>query len=144
MQVKEVMTRGVECARPGTSLQEAARKMRDLDVGPLPVCGDNNKLVGLLTDRDIVVRAVAEGKDPRTAKVRDAMTEGVCYCFEEDDVVDAARLMKDKQIRRLVVLNGDKRLAGIVSLGDLAVETGGDREVAGKTLEGVSRPAGAK
>jgi CBS domain-containing protein len=144
MQVKDVMTRGAECARPDDTLQEAARRMKDLDVGPLPVCGDNDRLVGMLTDRDIVVRAVAEGLDPRTAKVREAMTEGVTYCFEDDEVAEAARLMKEKQIRRLVVLNRDKRLVGIVSLGDLAVETGGDRQVAGKTLEGVSQPAAPK
>jgi len=142
MQVKDVMTRGAECVGPETTLQEAARKMKGLDVGPLPVC-DNDHLVGMLTDRDITVRAVAEGKDPRTARVREAMTEGICYCFEDDDVADAARLMKEKQIRRLVVLTRDKRLAGIVSLGDLAVETG-DEQLAGKTLEEVSQPAGAK
>jgi CBS domain-containing protein len=115
--------------------------MKALDVGPLPVCGPDDKLVGMVTDRDIVVRGVAPGLDPRTARVRDAMTEGISYCFEDDDVEQAARLMREKQIRRLVVLNRDKRLAGIVSLGDLAVETGGD-EVAGKTLERVSQPAG--
>ena len=98
----------------------------------------------MLTDRDIVVRAVAEGHDPRTAKVRDAMTEGVTYCYDDDPVAEAARLMSEKQIRRLVVLNRDKRLVGIVSLGDLAVETGGDRQVAGKTLEDVSQPAAPK
>ena len=140
MQVKEVMTRGAECVAPDATLQEAAQKMKGLDVGPLPVC-DNNRLVGMLTDRDITVRAVAEGKDPRTSRVRDVMTEGITYCFEEDDVADAARLMKEKQIRRLVVLNRDKRLAGIVSLGDLAVETG-DEHLAGKTLERVSQPTG--
>jgi len=140
MQVKEVMTRGAECVAPDATLQEAAQKMKGLDVGPLPVC-DNNRLVGMLTDRDITVRAVAEGKDPRTSRVRDVMTEGITYCFEEDDVADAARLMKEKQIRRLVVLNRDKRLAGIVSLGDLAVETG-DEHLTGKTLEHVSQPTG--
>ena len=140
MQVKEVMTRGAECVAPDATLQEAAQKMKGLDVGPLPVC-DNNRLVGMLTDRDITVRAVAEGKDPRTSRVRDVMTEGITYCFEEDDVADAARLMKERQIRRLVVLNRDKRLAGIVSLGDLAVETG-DEHLAGKTLEHVSQPTG--
>ena len=140
MQVKDVMTRGAECVDPDATLQEAAQKMKGLDVGPLPVC-DNNRLVGMLTDRDITVRAVAEGKDPRTTRVRDAMTEGIAYCFEEDDVADAARLMKERQIRRLVVLNRDKRLAGIVSLGDLAVETG-DEHLAGKTLERVSQPTG--
>jgi CBS domain-containing protein len=138
MQVKDVMTKGAECVRPDDTLQDAARKMKGLDVGPLPVC-DNDRLVGMITDRDITVRAVAEGKDPRSARVRDAMTEGVCYCFEDDDVADAARLMKEKQIRRLVVLNRDKRLAGIVSLGDLAVETG-DEHLAGQTLEHVSQP----
>jgi len=114
--------------------------MKDLDVGPLPVC-DNDRLIGMLTDRDIVVRCVAEGRDPRSTKVRDAMTEGVTWCFEDDDVEDAAGRMKQDQIRRLVVLNQDKRLVGIVSLGDLAVETGGDEEVAGKTLEAVSQPS---
>jgi CBS domain-containing protein len=142
MQVKDVMTRGVECVSPDTPLQEAARKMRDLDVGPLPVC-DNDRLAGMLTDRDITVRAVADGRDPKSAKVRDAMSEGINYCFEEDDVEQAARVMRERQVRRLAVLNRDKRLVGIVSLGDLAVETRGD-EVAGKTLERVSQPAGPR
>jgi len=140
MQVKDVMTRGAQCIGPDATLQEAARKMKDLDVGPLPIC-DNDHLVGMLTDRDITVRAVAEGRDPRTAKVRDAMSEGVCYCFEDDDVSAAAQVVREKQVRRLVVLTSDKRLAGIVSLGDLAVETG-DEHLAGKTLEHVSQPTG--
>ena len=138
MQVKDVMTRGAECVRPEATLQEAAQKMKSLDVGPLPVC-DNDRLVGMLTDRDITVRAVAEGKDPRATRVRDAMTEGISYCFEDDDVADAARVMKERQVRRLVVLDRNKKLAGIVSLGDLAVETG-DEHLAGKTLERVSQP----
>jgi len=141
MQVKDVMTRGVECVGPDATLQEAARKMKDLDVGPLPIC-DNDRLAGMVTDRDITVRAVAEGKDPRNTRVRDVMTPGVNYVFEDDDVAHAAQLMKDKQIRRLVVLNHDKRMVGIVSLGDLAVETG-DEHLAGQTLEKVSQPAGA-
>jgi CBS domain-containing protein len=140
MQVKEVMTRGVECVGPDATLQEAARKMKDLDVGPLPIC-DNDRLAGMVTDRDITVRAVAEGKDPRNTRVREVMTPGINYVFEED-VAHAAQLMKDKQVRRLVVLNRDKRLVGIVSLGDLAVETG-DEHLAGDTLERVSQPAGA-
>jgi CBS domain-containing protein len=90
MQVKEVMTRNVQCVNPDASLQETACKMKDLDVGVLPVC-DRDRLAGLLTDRDIAVRAVAEGRDPKTAKVCDAMTPGVDYCFEEDDVQEAAR-----------------------------------------------------
>ncbi len=95
MKVKEVMTRSPECVNPDDTLQDAARKMKSLDVGPLPVCGMNDRLAGIVTDRDIIVRAVAEGRDVRTAKVRDAMTEGVTYCFEDDDVNDAARLMRD-------------------------------------------------
>ena len=138
MRVSEVMTRGAECVSPEATLQEAARKMRDLDVGPLPVC-DNDRLAGMLTDRDITVRAVADGRDPKTTRVREAMSPGITYCFEDDDVKEAARLMREKQVRRLVVLNRDKRLAGIVSLGDLAVETC-DEHLTGKTLEEVSQP----
>jgi len=140
MQVKDVMTRGAECTRPNATLQEAARRMRDLDVGPLPVCGDNDRLVGVLTDRDIAVRAVAEGKDPKATRVQDVMTPGIHYVFEDQDVEEAARQMQEKQIRRLAVLNRDKRLVGMVSLGDLAVETG-DRELSGATLGAVSEPA---
>jgi len=139
MQVSEVMTRGAECVSPDTTLQAAARKMKALDVGPLPIC-DNDRLTGMLTDRDIVIRAVADGLDPRTAQVRDTMTPGITYCFEDQDVTEAAQLMKDHQIRRLPVLNRDKRLVGIVSLGDLAVGTGNER-LAGETLEQVSEPS---
>ena len=142
MQVKDVMTRGAECVGPDDTLQQAAQKMKTLDVGPLPVC-DHDRLAGMLTDRDIVLRAVAEGRDPRSTRVRDAMSEGINYVFEDDDVAEAARQMKEKQIRRLVVLNRDKRMVGIVSLGDLAVETG-DKQLAGQTLEKVSQPAGAR
>jgi len=138
MQVKELMTRGAECVSPEDTLQAAASKMKALDVGPLPVC-DHDRLTGMLTDRDIVVRAVAEGRDPLQTRVREAMSEGIVYCFEDDDVKDAARLMKEKQLRRLIVLNRDKRLAGIVSLGDLAVEAR-DGHLAGDTLEKVSQP----
>src|SRR2546425_11133241 len=110
MQVSEVMTRGAECTRPDTTLQEAAGKMKALDVGALPVC-DNDRLVGMLTDRDIIVRSVSEGHDPRKEKVCDAMTAQVFYCFDDQDVTQAAKLMRDNQIRRLLVLNRNKRLA---------------------------------
>jgi len=139
MQVKNVMTRSVECVSPDTTLQEAANKMKELNVGPLPVC-ENDRLVGMITDRDITVRSVSDGHDPWTDKVREAMTPGVIYCFEDDDVDEASRIMKGKQIRRLVVLNRDKRLVGIVSLGDLAVKTG-DEALSGKALGHVSEPA---
>src|SRR5262249_38468201 len=129
---------GAECVNPTTSLQQAARKMKNLDVGPLPVC-ENDRLVGMVTDRDITVRAVAEGCDINKTMVRDIMTPDIVYCFDDQDVEEADRLMEDNQIRRLVVLNRDKRLVGIVSLGDLAVETG-DERLSGKTLEKVSAP----
>jgi CBS domain-containing protein len=138
MQVKDIMTAGVECVSPGDTLQEAARKMKSLDVGPMPVCGDNDKIVGMLTDRDITVRATAEGKDPKTTKVQDAMTEDVIYCFEDQDVKDATKLMEDRQVRRVLVMNRDKRLVGIVALGDAA--TGAKKE-AGDALRGVSEPS---
>jgi CBS domain-containing protein len=138
MRVSEVMTRGVECTHPDATLQEAAATMKALDVGPLPVC-ENDRLVGMVTDRDITVRATAEGDVPTDARVRDVMTPEVVYCFEDQEADEAARLMKEKQVRRLVVLNRDKRMVGIVSLGDLAVETG-DEQLAGKALEGISEP----
>jgi CBS domain-containing protein len=138
MQVRDVMTTGAECVRPADSLQDAARKMKDLDVGPLPVC-EGDRLVGMITDRDITVRATAEALPPMLGQVQDVMTRDVVYCFEDQDVQEAARLMREHQVRRLVVLNRDKRLVGIVSLGDLAVETG-DEKLAGQTLEHVSLP----
>jgi CBS domain-containing protein len=112
--------------------------MKTLEVGLLPVC-EGDHLVGMITDRDITVRATAEALPPGIGQVRDVMTPDVVYCFEDQDVKEAARLMAENQIRRLVVLNRDKRLVGIVSLGDLAVETG-DEKLAAKTLEAVSLP----
>jgi len=142
MLVSEVMTPNVQCISPDASLLEAARKMKKLDVGPLPVCGDNDRLVGIITDRDIVVRGIADDRDIHETTVKDIMTPGIEFCFDDHDVEHVARIMHDKQIRRLVVLNHDKRLVGIVSLGDLAVDTG-DEEMAGHALEGISQPAHA-
>lgn len=139
MKVRKIMTEGVRCIAPETTLQEAAKQMRDLDVGPLPIC-DQDRLAGVLTDRDITVRAVAEGRDPTTTPVREVMTTDVSYCFDDDDVEACARLMKEKQIRRVLVLDRGKRLVGIVSLGDLALE-GRDEELSAETLEAVSQPA---
>jgi len=136
MRVSEVMTSGVQCISPDATLQEAAAKMKSLDIGPLPVC-ENDRLVGMITDRDITIRATAEGETPKNIRVRDVMTPEVIYCFEDALVEDAAILMQQKQVRRLLVLNQNKRLVGIVSLGDLAVQTG-DEEMAGSTLEAVS------
>jgi len=143
MQLKEVMTPQVEVVRPDASLQEAAEMMMKLDVGPLPVC-DGQRLVGMLTDRDITVRGTAQGRDPKTTQVQEVMTPDVIYCFEDQDVEDAANLMEEHQIRRLVILNREKKLVGIVSLGDLALEADeedlDDAEV-GEVLEQISQPA---
>jgi CBS domain-containing protein len=133
------MTKGGECTHPDATVREAAVRMQTLDVGSLPVC-ENDRLIGMVTDRDMTVRTTAAGADPNDARVRDAMTAQIHFCFEDQDVADAARLMKEKQIRRLPVLNREKRMVGIVSLGDLAVETQ-DEQLAGNTLEAVSEPA---
>ena len=142
MQLRDVMTRDVEVVRPDATLQEAAGRMKALDVGVIPVC-DGEHLMGMLTDRDITVRATAAGRDPRTTHVRDVMTPDVVYCFEDQDVTEAQRLMQERQIRRLLILNRDKRLAGVVSLGDLAVKARADK-VGGAVLERVSEPAQPK
>ena len=141
MNVSEVMTHAAVCARPSDSIAQAADRMRELDVGALPVCGDTDKLVGIVTDRDITVRATAECCDPGGTTVGDVMTPGVIYCFEDQDVSEAAKLMEDKQVRRLVVLNRDKRMVGILSLGDLATRNADDR-LSGEALERISEPAG--
>jgi CBS domain-containing protein len=139
MNVHDVMTPNAECVRPDATLKEAAERMKALDVGSLPIC-DKDRLIGMLTDRDITLRCVAAGRDPKTMQVRDAMTPEVHYCFEDDEVADAAELMGQKQVRRLPVLNRDKRLVGIVALGDLAVEDGSE-QLAGEALEGISAPS---
>jgi len=139
MRVKDIMTAGVECVAPDDTIQAAARKMKELDVGPMPVC-DRDRIAGMLTDRDITVRAVAEGKDPKTTRVRDTMTEDVIFCFEDQDLDEAARMMQERQVRRILVLNRDRRLTGIVSLGDLAAESG-DKRRSGEILQDLSEPS---
>lgn len=139
MQLKDVMTKVVEVVRPDETLRHAAAKMRAADVGSLPVC-EGTKVLGMLTDRDIVVRAAAEGRDPAATRVDEAMTSEAFFCYDDQSVDDAARMMSDRQVRRLVVLDRQSRLTGIVSLGDLAVDAG-DEKMAGKVLSHVSRPA---
>ena len=139
MQLRDVMTTNVEVVHPDAMLQDAAQKMKSLDVGSLPVC-DGQRLVGTLTDRDITIRAVAEGRNPTTTPVRESMTPQVIYCYDDQNVKEAAKLMQEKQIRRLPVINRDKRLVGIVSLGDLAVDSGNEK-MAGKTLTEISQPS---
>jgi len=139
MLIKGIMTMGVECVRPDDSLVKAAEKMRDFDVGVLPVCGMGERLVGMITDRDIIVRAISQAYDPASTAVRDVMTPDIVFCFEDQDVQDAVELMKDKQIRRLLVLDNDKKLVGIISLGDLAVDLR-DEQMVGSALEAISEP----
>ena len=138
MQLKELMTPAVEVISPEASIREAAEKMRNLDIGPLPVC-DGDRLVGMLTDRDITVRAVADGRDPVTTLVHEVMTPDIVYGFDDQDVQDATRLMEQYQIRRLPVLNRRKQLVGMVALGDLAVHPG-TQPVTAEVLEQVSEP----
>ena len=139
MQVKDVMTRQVEVVHPDATLAEAAAQMKRLDVGPLPVC-DGDQLKGMVTDRDITIRATAAGQDPNATKVADVMTKEVIYVYEDQDLAEAAKLMREHQVRRLTVLNRDKRLVGIVSLGDIAVDTADDK-LSGDVLEQVSQPS---
>lgn len=139
MKVGECMTRDVRLARPDETLREAARAMADLDAGILPV-SENDRLVGMITDRDIAVRGVGEGKGP-DAKVREVMTHDVRYCFEDDDADDVLENMGEQQVRRMPVLNADKRLVGIISIGDLAGREEPRR--AGEALSEISRPGGA-
>jgi CBS domain-containing protein len=137
MQLSEILTRDVETIRPETTAREAAQRMRSMDVGSLPVC-DGRRLLGMVTDRDLAIRVLADGRDPNATCVRDAMTPDVVYAFEDDDVQRAADIMKERQIRRLPVLDREKHLVGIVALGDIAA-TGKDR-VAGDTLQHISEP----
>jgi CBS-domain-containing membrane protein len=120
MIISEVMTREVRIASPDDTLESAARLMEQEDCGSLPVA-DNDRLVGMLTDRDITIRAVARGLSPQEGKVRDVMSKEVQYVYDDESVRDVATVMGDLHIRRLPVLNREKRLVGIVSLGDLAL-----------------------
>ena len=140
MHVSEIMTPDAQCVRPDDDVIQAATLMRELNVGCLPVCGPNDRLEGVLTDRDVVVRAVAEDRDLHATNVRDVMTPKIVYCYEDQEAEEAARLMEDHQIRRLAVLSRDKRLVGMLSLGDLAVKAHDD-QLSGATLEHVSEPA---
>ncbi len=139
MRVAEVMTHDVQVVSPMDTIQRAAACMDDLNVGALPVC-DGERLQGVITDRDITVRATAAGKGPAECKVADVMTAEVDYVFEDDDVEDAAQKMKARQIRRLPVINREKKLVGVLSLGDLATKGDGGGQAA-DALEKVSSPS---
>jgi CBS domain-containing protein len=138
MKIRDVMTSDVRTIAPTASIQDAARLMAETDVGALPVANDE-RLLGMLTDRDIAVRAVARGLGP-DATVREAMSDEIKYCFEDDDVEDVCENLADQQLRRLPVVDADKMLVGIVSLADLAKH--GESDSTGEALEGITRPGG--
>ena len=138
MKVKEAMCRDVQLANPDETIQQAAQMMVEIDAGALPV-GENDRLVGMITDRDIAVRAVAVGKPP-TTKIRDVMSGEVLYCFEDEDLAHVARNMSDMKVRRLPVVNRDKRLVGVISAGDVARHE--KPANVGKMMAEVSEPGG--
>ncbi|MBA4150495.1 MAG: CBS domain-containing protein [Verrucomicrobia bacterium] len=140
MKISDILTKDPQVTSPDATICEAARKMKEHDIGMLPVC-DGERLVGSLTDRDLAIRAIAEGCDPFNTKVRDVMTPKVYYCFEDSDVEDAAVIMENEQVRRLPVLNSQKRLIGIISIGDLAVRSG-DEQLLEEVMERVCEPTG--
>jgi CBS domain-containing protein len=135
--LKDVMSRAVQVISPDASIMEAAEQMQRGNFGMMPV-GENDRMIGAISDRDIAMRAVAVGKDAHT-KVRDIMSERIFWAYENDSVDDAAELMGEKQIRRLPVVDTDKRLVGIVALGDLVAD-GLDAEAAGEALAEISKP----
>ena len=139
MLLREMMSANVEDIPADATLMQAAEKMRQLDIGAIPV-RENDRLVGMITDRDIVTRAVADGRDPKRVPVREAMSRDIWFCYEDQSVESAAKLMEEKQIRRLPVFDRSERAIGIVSLGDLAVRNHDDR-LSGKVLERVSKPS---
>ena len=136
--ISEVMTRNVQVISPNATIKEAAQQMRGGDFGMLPV-GENDRMIGAISDRDIAIRAIAEGKESNTP-VRDVMSDGIVWAFDTDSIEKAAQLMSEHQIRRLPVVDKDKRLVGIVALGDFAIDSS-DIVPAAEALAEISRPS---
>ena len=136
--LKDLMSRDVQMISPDGTIKDAAQQMRKGNFGMMPV-GEADRVIGTISDRDIAIRAVAEGKDSST-KVREIMSGGLVWAYEDDSVDDAATLMSEHKIRRLPVMNAEKRLVGIVALGDVAVQSS-DLETAGETLSEISKPS---
>jgi CBS domain-containing protein len=139
MKVKQIMSRNVECITPSTTIAKAAEKMLDSDIGFLPIC-EHDHIVGTVTDRDITIRSVAQGRDPRLAPVSEIMTPGGFYCYEDEDVEHVAQQMQEKEVRRIVIMNRDDSIVGVVSLGDIA-RTTGETQLAGETLGEIAEAA---
>ena len=140
MKLREIMSDHVEIINPADTLKTAAEKMRDRDIGFLPVC-DGDRLIGVLTDRDLITRALADGLEADAVLGRDLVTSPAIYCFDDQSIDEAAKLMHDNQIRRLVVLSRDKQMVGVISLGDLAMSAGD--KLTGDVLQSVSEPMSA-
>jgi CBS domain-containing protein len=138
MQIADVMTRGVHTLTPSDNVIRAAQAMEEMDVGAIPVC-DGERLVGMVTDRDIVLRAVAHGRATEDTRLHDVMTTEPCWCFEDQSVDEVLEAMREAQLRRMPVVDREQHLVGIVSLGDLAVKA--DEGLAGAALEQISEPA---
>ena len=138
MKISEIMTAGVQVVRPDDTIRRAAQLMDELNVGSLPVC-TGRKLVGIITDRDITIRATAAGRGPDETRVSEAMSEDLRWCFDDDDTAKVMDVMRDVQIRRVPVVDRDKNLVGIVALGDIAERLA--QEVSGETLKEISAPA---
>jgi CBS domain-containing protein len=136
MKIKDIMTKEVKYINPNTTIKEAAHIMRDKDIGSLPV-SENDQIIGVITDRDIAIRAIANGSDPQTETVKQIMTPKCLYCFEEDSVEDTAKNMAENQIRRLPVMNKEKRLVGIISLADISIKA--SKQAAGEALQSISQ-----
>lgn len=136
MRIKELMTQDVQTTTPQATIKEAAELMQQFNIGFLPVC-EGSKIVGVMTDRDIILRVVARGRDPSNTKVRDIMTIDIVRCFDDQEITEIAKLMEEKQVRRLPVLNRDIHLIGVISLGDLAIR---NEELAGEILREVCEP----
>lgn len=141
MKVNEIMTADVEIISPDSSIQAAARKLKSLEVGSLPVC-NGERLVGMITDRDIAIRAVAEGWDAAGTTVAKCMTPEVRWCYEDEPLEEAERIMQENQIRRLPIISREKRLVGILSIGDIAIKTDEIHKV-GETVQAISELAPA-
>jgi CBS domain-containing protein len=139
--IRDIMTTDIECASPESTLQDAASAMKAHDIGSLPVC-EGKRVVGIITDRDIAIRGVAEGRDPGSTKVRDCMSKDIVSVREDSDLKEAERLMRERQLRRLPVLNGEGNLVGYLAIAKIARTE--SPEEAGKVLQGVSQPTKSK
>jgi CBS domain-containing protein len=135
MKVKQAMHKGVQWVSPGTFIENLAQLMREHDIGAIPI-GENDRLIGMVTDRDLVCRCLAMGLDPKTTTARDVMTKGMVFCLDRQELDDAARLMQTKKVRRLPVINAKKRMIGMLSLGD--VYHAASRPIGKEAMQGVS------